>query len=94
MAPGSPRRANRKNRLTGAVCPYCGKRIMKRDITLDHIIPLSKGGHPGRRNKIVACRECNELKADYDPRCPDEMHLHWPLDKDEMCDRVSMYLWG
>ncbi len=32
--------------------------------TLDHIVPLSRGGLNRPWNKVVACPECNQLKAD------------------------------
>lgn len=48
----------------GAVCAICGKQIWnKKDLTLDHIKPLSKGGATVLENCQLACRECNEKKG-------------------------------
>lgn len=48
----------------GAVCAICGKQIWnKKDLTLDHIKPLSKGGATILENCQLACRECNEKKG-------------------------------
>lgn len=53
----------------GAKCAICGKDIRnKKDLTLDHIKPLSKGGMTTLENCQLACLECNQKKADrYDP---------------------------
>lgn len=55
----------------GWVCHLCGDlidRFAKRDdwmkVTLDHIIPLSKGGTHTRDNVAPAHRRCNEAKGD------------------------------
>jgi len=47
-------------------CQYCGT---KKDLTLDHVIPSSKGGEHSWRNLITACKKCNAKKGD---RTPDE----------------------
>ena len=49
------------------VCCYCGKEITdKEDLTLDHIVPLSKGGEDAKDNLVVSCKACNSEKADLD----------------------------
>lgn len=40
-------------------CAYCGKR---RPLTLDHVIPLAKGGNHTASNVVPACRPCNGRK--------------------------------
>lgn len=42
-------------------CYYCKK---KRPLTMDHVIPLSKGGLHTQENVVPACRECNSSKRD------------------------------
>lgn len=42
-------------------CCYCGS---KRELTKDHIVPLSKGGRFSRENIIPCCRVCNSSKND------------------------------
>lgn len=41
-------------------CVYCAK---KTDLTMDHIIPLSKGGQHTMENILPACRSCNSRKG-------------------------------
>jgi len=44
-------------------CPVCGKYMKRNDKTLDHIVPLSKGGMHSVYNSIVVCRSCNSSKG-------------------------------
>lgn len=50
--------------LRKGLCPYCGVRLSKETATVDHIDPVSRGGGNHAENVTVACRSCNELKAD------------------------------
>lgn len=49
------------------VCMYCGVRFMARDLTRDHITPLSQGGRDIWRNVVAACRRCNNHKGGNTP---------------------------
>jgi len=42
-------------------CQYCGKR--SRDLTLDHIIPRSRGGQSTWENLVASCKSCNGKKG-------------------------------
>jgi len=46
---------------SGHVCIYCGATT---DLTLDHIVPLVRGGAHSEENLVVACRRCNSSKSD------------------------------
>ncbi len=63
---------NRRNvfRRDGNTCQYCGK--VGLDLTLDHIVPRSKGGTSSWENIVTACRECNARKRD---RTPEEAKM-------------------
>lgn len=50
-------------------CQYCGRRLPKSELTLDHIIPRSRGGYDSWENLVLACVACNVRKAN---RTPDE----------------------
>jgi 5-methylcytosine-specific restriction endonuclease McrA len=45
-------------------CQYCGTR---RDLTLDHVMPSSRGGQHVWTNLVTACKRCNARKGDYTP---------------------------
>jgi len=49
-------------RRDGGKCQYCGT---TKDLTLDHVIPKSKGGKSTWTNLVTACKKCNSLKGDY-----------------------------
>lgn len=51
-------------------CHWCRRRIRRlSDRTIDHVVPLRKGGKHCRSNLCVACRKCNSSKG---ARTPDE----------------------
>ena len=46
-------------------CQYCAKSFREADLTLDHVIPKSKGGNSCWNNVVAACNPCNQKKRDY-----------------------------
>ena len=48
-------------RRDGHTCQYCGS---TKDLTLDHVIPRSKGGPHTWDNVVAACQQCNYSKGD------------------------------
>ncbi len=51
-----------KRRIAAGVCHYCGRRVGVRALTLDHVIPLIRGGRSVRGNMVPACKDCNSRK--------------------------------
>lgn len=45
-------------------CQYCNIILRKDDCTLDHVLPISKGGKTVWENVVTACRICNGNKGD------------------------------
>jgi hypothetical protein len=46
-------------------CVYCGKHISDKEVlTIDHIIPVTRGGLTVESNLDICCEECNKEKAD------------------------------
>jgi 5-methylcytosine-specific restriction endonuclease McrA len=54
------------------VCAYCGGHFHADDLTREHIVPTSRGGHDTWMNCITACRGCNGRKGN---RLPEEAHM-------------------
>lgn len=52
-------------RRSGGICEICGKPLSKYNYTIDHIIPLSRGGTNESSNLRVAHVECNKLKGNF-----------------------------
>jgi 5-methylcytosine-specific restriction endonuclease McrA len=53
-------------------CQYCGNIFPIRDLTVDHIVPRSKGGKTIWNNIASSCKPCNNIKAN---RTPEEAHM-------------------
>jgi len=47
----------------GHQCQYCGKPCRNDELTLDHILPRSRGGRTTWKNIVTACVECNRIKG-------------------------------
>jgi 5-methylcytosine-specific restriction endonuclease McrA len=45
-------------------CQYCGKKYKAMELTLDHVIPKSRGGHTRWENLVTCCKTCNTRKGD------------------------------
>jgi 5-methylcytosine-specific restriction endonuclease McrA len=84
-------------------CQYCGRNFNSRDLTIDHIIPRSRGGENTWLNLTACCHACNQKKG---PRTPEEAGmklLNQPykpksfvlknVDRREINDLWSNYLW-
>ena len=44
------------------VCYYCGRQVGRANLTMDHIVPLSRGGKSKKGNLVPACKSCNNKK--------------------------------
>lgn len=64
---------NRKNvfRRDDHSCQYCG--IRASELTLDHVLPRSRGGSTSWENVVACCHKCNARKRD---RLPEEANMH------------------
>jgi 5-methylcytosine-specific restriction protein A len=51
-----------KNILGKGLCHYCGKKFKAAELTMDHIVPVARGGHSSKGNVVPACRKCNQEK--------------------------------
>ena len=51
-----------KELLKRGICRYCGPKVPPEELTLVHIVPVSRGGRSTRGNLAVCCRSCNQAK--------------------------------
>lgn len=45
------------------ICQYCGEMPGRQNLTVDHVIPRSRGGKHGWDNLVTACKRCNQKKG-------------------------------
>jgi len=56
-------------------CQYCGQQPPRKDLTVDHVVPRSRGGHTAWENVVTACQCCNGHKGN---RTPEEASMRLP----------------
>jgi 5-methylcytosine-specific restriction endonuclease McrA len=54
----------------GFVCQYCGSQM---ELTIDHMVPVSRGGKSTFENCVTACKDCNNRKSD---KLPSEVQMY------------------
>ena len=72
--PHQNRALSRKNILMRDrhACQYCGRTGQSATLTLDHVIPRSRGGETAWENLVACCHECNNRKGS---RTPEEANM-------------------
>jgi 5-methylcytosine-specific restriction endonuclease McrA len=60
-----------KRRCSGGVCHYCGAVVGAKALTMDHVVPLIRGGRSNKGNLVPTCKPCNDKKRH---------QLAWELD--------------
>ena len=61
-----------KRRLAKGICHYCKCPTPPKKLTMDHIVPVSRGGRSTKGNVVPACKECNNKKKQLLPMEWDE----------------------
>ena len=56
-----------KNRKAKNICYYCERYFHARQLTMDHVIPLAKGGLSKKSNLVPCCKSCNNQKKNLLP---------------------------
>ena len=51
-----------KRKCARGICDYCGNRVPPRELTMDHIVPIARGGKTTKGNVAPACKTCNTRK--------------------------------
>jgi 5-methylcytosine-specific restriction endonuclease McrA len=84
----------------GYTCQYCGK---KTDLTIDHVIPRSRGGKDTWDNVVVACLRCNVTKGNRTPKeagfvlntrpCKPFNFIHFELSKQNHVSQKEFSQW-
>lgn len=51
-----------KRKLAKGVCYWCGRQTAPSALTMDHMVPIARGGRSVKGNVVPACKECNTKK--------------------------------
>jgi len=51
-----------RRRIATGACHYCRRVVGVKALTLDHVVPLVRGGRSIRANMVPACKDCNSKK--------------------------------
>lgn len=51
-----------KRKLSHGKCYYCNKSVSPKELTMDHIVPVIRGGKSQKSNIVAACKDCNNRK--------------------------------
>jgi len=44
------------------LCYYCRQKVAFHELTMDHLVPLARGGRSTKENLVPSCKSCNNLK--------------------------------
>ena len=51
-----------QNKIAAGICHYCEEKFPAKELTMDHLHPLARGGRSTKGNLVPACKECNTRK--------------------------------
>ena len=51
-----------QQKCSSGVCHYCGRTVGVKNLTMDHVLPLARGGRSTKSNLVPACKQCNNRK--------------------------------
>jgi 5-methylcytosine-specific restriction endonuclease McrA len=51
-----------RRRCAAGVCHYCGAQVGAGALTMDHLVPIIRGGQSTKGNVVPACKSCNAAK--------------------------------
>lgn len=52
-----------QQKCAAGICHYCNKKFAINSLTLDHVVPLARGGTTTPGNVVPSCKECNKNKG-------------------------------
>jgi 5-methylcytosine-specific restriction protein A len=58
-----------KDKIRTGLCAHCGLKFRPEELTMDHLVPLARGGESVKANLVPSCSGCNAQKK-----------LHTPVD--------------
>jgi 5-methylcytosine-specific restriction endonuclease McrA len=66
-----------KNKVAAGRCHWCGRTFPPEELTMDHVVPIVRGGTSTRGNVVPSCKECNSRKKYLLPMEWEEYQTRW-----------------
>lgn len=51
-----------KRKRASGVCHHCGGKFAPADLTMDHLVPVVRGGKSTKGNVVPSCKPCNSAR--------------------------------
>lgn len=51
-----------KRKRAEGICYFCKRKVAAKELTIDHIVPIIRGGKSTKGNIVPACKDCNNKK--------------------------------
>jgi 5-methylcytosine-specific restriction enzyme A len=48
-----------KRKRAAGICHHCGEKFPPQDLTMDHLVPVIRGGKSTKGNVVPSCKKCN-----------------------------------
>jgi 5-methylcytosine-specific restriction enzyme A len=48
-----------KRKRAAGICHHCGEKFAAADLTMDHLVPIIRGGKSTKGNLVTSCKKCN-----------------------------------
>ena len=52
-----------KQQLGKGICYHCEQKFKPTELTMDHLIPIARGGKSDKKNCVPCCKDCNTKKG-------------------------------
>lgn len=52
-----------RNQIGPGICYHCGLKFKSTELTMDHVIPIARGGKSTKKNCVPSCKDCNSKKG-------------------------------
>ncbi len=52
-----------RSQIDKGICHYCRRKFPPEELSMDHIVPVARGGKSVRGNVVPCCKECNNKKT-------------------------------
>ncbi|MDI6687034.1 MAG: HNH endonuclease [Desulfobacterales bacterium] len=63
-----------KRRCAKGICYYCSRTFLPKELTMDHIVPIARGGRSTKNNVVPSCKDCNNKKKQLLPMEQEQIH--------------------